>query len=286
MSFAPPIPLPPIPGATQSAVEWEFAWLDQIEGLAGVNPLELYRIYNPLERIVPTFYEAPTAPRAPVTIEQAVPEPTESFAAHDDPRYPDVGDAPLPVETSYESPVFEPLFGVPSAMPVLHSVLPRPVAEREPVVYAPTVWPEHEIIEFPEGDYPEGSIFAPGGTWGPGTEQHDLDTENEPVALFDGWFGDIVDVLQGQIPGGQPQIYSPPMPQAFLGPAPSPTAIPGGYAASPPGAAPMLDKYGRPCRRRRRRRLLTNSDLKDLAALKTITGNNDALKMAVIKAVR
>ena len=39
-------------------------------------------------------------------------------------------------------------------------------------------------------------------------------------------------------------------------------------------------------KRRRRRRLLTPTDLADLAALKTITGNNDALKFAVLKAVR
>lgn len=38
--------------------------------------------------------------------------------------------------------------------------------------------------------------------------------------------------------------------------------------------------------RKRRRRLLTPTDLADLAALKTITGNNDALKYAVMKAVR
>lgn len=42
----------------------------------------------------------------------------------------------------------------------------------------------------------------------------------------------------------------------------------------------------KPCRRKRRRRLLTPTDLSDLAALKTITGNNDALKFAVMKAVR
>lgn len=40
------------------------------------------------------------------------------------------------------------------------------------------------------------------------------------------------------------------------------------------------------CKRRRRRRLLTPTDLSDLAALKTIVGNTDALKFAVTKAVR
>lgn len=42
----------------------------------------------------------------------------------------------------------------------------------------------------------------------------------------------------------------------------------------------------RPCRRRRRRRLLTPTDLSDLAALSAIVGKGDALKLAVAKAVR
>jgi len=42
----------------------------------------------------------------------------------------------------------------------------------------------------------------------------------------------------------------------------------------------------KPCRRRRRRRLLTPTDLSDLAALATIVGKGDALKLAVTKAVR
>ncbi len=40
------------------------------------------------------------------------------------------------------------------------------------------------------------------------------------------------------------------------------------------------------CKRRRRRRLLTNRDLADLASLKTITGGGAALNSAVIRAVR
>lgn len=40
------------------------------------------------------------------------------------------------------------------------------------------------------------------------------------------------------------------------------------------------------CKRRRRRRLLTPTDLSDLAALATIVGKGDALKFAVTKAVR
>lgn len=39
-------------------------------------------------------------------------------------------------------------------------------------------------------------------------------------------------------------------------------------------------------KRRRRRRLLTPTDFGDLAQLKTLTGNSDAFKAAVIKAIR
>ncbi len=208
----------------------------------------------------------------------------ESFAAHDDERYRDVGDPPVSVAT----PVFDippPSQWLPGPLPVLPPIRPGPVERRPSQVSAPTAWPEFEIEEFPEGDYPKGSIFAPGGVWGQPAEQHDLDATPEDQEMADwGWIGDIVDVLQGQVPGGGPittQPYFPPQP-SYLAPV---TGIPGGYPATPPSAAPVLDRYGRPCRRRRRRRLLTNSDLKDLAALKTITGNNDALKMAVTKAV-
>lgn len=40
------------------------------------------------------------------------------------------------------------------------------------------------------------------------------------------------------------------------------------------------------CGRRRRRRLLTPTDLNDLAALKTIVGGGQAMNFAVMKAVR
>lgn len=66
-----------------------------------------------------------------------------------------------------------------------------------------------------------------------------------------------------------------------------------GFVGGPPTVGPpaqvIVDtRTGqvKPCRRKRRRRLLTPTDLSDLAALKTITGNNDALKFAVMKAVR
>lgn len=53
------------------------------------------------------------------------------------------------------------------------------------------------------------------------------------------------------------------------------------------GDLPLIDiGTAKKKKRRRRKRLLTECDFKDLACLKTLTGNNDAFKCAVIKAVR
>ncbi len=59
-------------------------------------------------------------------------------------------------------------------------------------------------------------------------------------------------------------------------------------AQMPPQTVTVNTQTGKvtACKRRRRRRLLTPTDLSDLAALKTIVGNTDALKFAVTKAVR
>lgn len=92
--------------------------------------------------------------------------------------------------------------------------------------------------------------------------------------------------------------------QSFVAGAGPATTIPSGLPASLPSAAPVLSSTGGAdcgnrryvtldrqtgkisCKRRRRRRLLTNRDLADLASLKTITGGGAALNAAVIRAVR
>lgn len=79
----------------------------------------------------------------------------------------------------------------------------------------------------------------------------------------------------------------------------TPGIVPGQSGASFTGGGPTLNPtsagyYTDPVTgevkkkkcRRRRRRLLTPTDLSDLAALKSIVGNGDALKFAVTKAVR
>ncbi len=223
--------------------------------------------------------------------------PPAAFAPHDPGGPVDVGDPPVPVDWSIEaSPV--------AAPPVVYSVLPFPVGGGEPQVSPATAQsdprskydeppiqhmelPQDDVVEYPEGDWPAGSIFAPGEVWGPEpAEPNPLDEEEEMAIDWGGAIGGFIDALQGQAPGGG---LPSGLPSYFAGPTSGtgPTQIPSGGAALPPSAAFRVNQYGQVVRcRRRRRRLLTNSDLKDLAALKTITGNNDALKMAVIKAVR
>ncbi len=95
-----------------------------------------------------------------------------------------------------------------------------------------------------------------------------------------GAFSGALDLLQGQQIGGAPAL-----PSYFQ---PGTAGILQADGADMPTNVQVNTRTGQvtKCRRRRRRRLLTPTDLSDLAALKTITGNNDALKMAVVKAVR
>mgnify|MGYP007092448045 CR=1 FL=1 len=84
-----------------------------------------------------------------------------------------------------------------------------------------------------------------------------------------------IDAAQGQRPGGV--TYATPPIQGYVAPVPGVTSTP----------VEIDPKTGKPkCKRRRRRRLLTPTDLSDLAALQAIVGKGDALKLAVAKAVR
>ncbi len=197
----------------------------------------------------------------------------------------------------------------PEPAPYIRPVLPGPVGgggasvPREIVVVEGV---STEVERHPEGDFPAGSIFAPGQTWGVST---DLDTapdiQEDDVAL-----GDILDWGLTTLAGQQPwQVFGSPEPQiqsASFGPVatvPPPSGIPGqpntvygytgGQAVTTGGDCGnrryvTLDREtGKiSCKRRRRRRLLTNRDLADLASLKTITGGGAALNAAVIRAVR
>lgn len=92
----------------------------------------------------------------------------------------------------------------------------------------------------------------------------------------------VVDVAAGVYSGQTQRDY---VSNLFAGPTTGAPAMPG---VTPPRTVTVDTVTGKitPCRRRRRRRLLTNSDLSDLAALKTIVGGGAAMNSAVMKAVR
>jgi len=160
-------------------------------------------------------------------------------------------------------------------------------------------FPGAPVSDLPE--FPEGSIYGPGGTWGENPLPPDIydlppadtgpgelppapipeeggpvseDIEGRPAVAID-WgdvFGGVLTDIGAGLAGG--------------GSAPPAGFVPG--ATTLPTTVTVNTQTGKvtPCRRRRRRRLLTSSDLNDLAALKTIVGGGQALNGAVIKAVR
>ncbi len=197
----------------------------------------------------------------------------------------------------------------PEPPPVVRPVLPGPVAARPAPVPRTTVIVEGvstEVERHPQGDFPAGSIFAPGQTWG--APVHELDTdplEDQEMAVD--WGGILdwgLETIAGQQPwqtfgaAAQPQVMNFAAPNIA-----APSGIPGAPSTAPHvytgGTVATGDTCGNrryvtldretgkiSCKRRRRRRLLTNRDLADLASLKTITGGGAALNAAVIRAVR
>ncbi len=114
-------------------------------------------------------------------------------------------------------------------------------------------------------------VPIPGPT---GVRTHENDREDEDMAID---WGDLA--FRGIAGLINPSAQNQTAYNNFMAP-PAATAGPSiNYSA--------LTASGVPCkRRRRRRRLLTPTDLSDLAALATIVGKGDALKLAVTKAVR
>ncbi len=215
---------------------------------------------------------------------------------------PDTAEAPIPV-------VYEDTGGgIEAATTYVPAVLPRPVAARRIEVPRTVVVVDDvstEVERHPEGDFPAGSIFAPGQAWEE-TVDHGLDSP-DPVDEEEEVAHDWGHLIRGGISEflGVPDPLAPQAYYAGNVSGPGPTQIPGGSAASLPSQAQVMPKYANgtdcgnrryvtldretgkiSCKRRRRRRLLTNRDLADLASLKTITGGGAALNAAVIRAVR
>ncbi len=199
--------------------------------------------------------------------------------------------------------------GIESETPWIREVLPGPSRSGIPRVPREIVVVEGvstEVERHEIGDFPAGSIFAPGAVWG-GASAHDFDDviEDAEMPFHAGLLDWGIDTLLGRQDWQTFGTVQPAWmggPQSYV----SPTEIPSGAPAAPPSAAPLAngarmtgDNCGNrryvtldretgkiSCKRRRRRRLLTNRDLADLASLKTITGGGAALNAAVIRAVR
>lgn len=186
---------------------------------------------------------------------------------------PSLGSGPL------ESGVFD--RPEPEVLPVLLGSLARGIAG----VSTPIVRTQAVSIEMePErgGGYQPGGPFetAPPTDWSEVTILDDAGTvpaqEDEAVAIdWGSVVSGAIDIAQGQTLGGG----VPFAPQAFSGVAP-------GGALPREITVDTVTGEVKKCKRRRRRRLLTPTDLSDLAALSAIVGKGDALKLAVAKAVR
>lgn len=112
-------------------------------------------------------------------------------------------------------------------------------------------------------------VYAPDDT----VPRETTDTGDEMAIDWGNVISGAVDLIQGQTAGG------------FV---PNSPSWQNGSGAAPPARVTVDTRTGAvtPCRHRRRRRLLTSSDLADLASLKAIVGGGAAMNAAVVKAVR
>ncbi len=161
--------------------------------------------------------------------------------------------------------------------PVIYPVLSGPILEIPQKSAVPQQTNQPEFLP----GWPEEWKKQPGDEPGWIEDQWEYPQE-EPVAFWDG-VSAVVDIFQGQTPGGN--VMATPLAMAQ----------PTGGLSGPSGTLQTMGSKvtvdtatGKvtPCRRRRRRRLLTPTDLNDLAALKTIVGGGQSMNFAVMKAVR
>jgi hypothetical protein len=161
----------------------------------------------------------------------------------------------------------------------------------EPSVYPVLPGPDEVIFHpgIPVSDETDLPVFLP--SWPeewkkkPGDEPGWVDDEwvypEENVVGFVDILSGAIDIAQGQpVGGGSYDVNYDVARGDFAQPFPS--------VNTPPAKITVDTKTGKvtACRRRRRRRLLTPTDLNDLAALKTIVGGGQAINFAVMKAVR
>lgn len=125
----------------------------------------------------------------------------------------------------------------------------------------------------PDPDRPPGPVVIPPTA---GEEVEDEDT----MPAFVDFASDVIDLIQGQAPGGQTNLVAP-------APLPRTNPVVPGTPAPTTGNTNMRwnPKTGRwECRRRRRRRLLTDSDFNDLMRIATLP-NKQNVTVALAKAI-
>jgi len=230
--------------------------------------------------IQPTYVQPVPAPEIFPTVDVLPTESGTSAVDFEDPQSTAV--VPIPVidpESYPERTVFEvpapqpaPIFSFPTGGV---SPLPIPTADPNPVRIPADI----AVLE----RVPQAPYLPAENVW-ENTADTDWDKVydeyvvlNQPViaeAPVD--WGDIL----GTALGGIASNLVGPQPQLFGGA--------GATASTVPTKVTVDTRTGQvtPCRRRRRRRLLTDSDLADLSALKTIVGGGQAMNFAVQKAVR
>lgn len=133
-------------------------------------------------------------------------------------------------------------------------------------------WQDVDVFEESENDFEEEAppAFIPIDAAG-GDELEPREEEEENMPSFWDYASDVVDVFQGQAPGGA-SLQRP-----YSGPYMGPT--------TPTGQVRIDPRTGRPvCKRRRRRRLLTESDFNDLMRIATLP-NKQNVTVALAKAI-
>lgn len=178
----------------------------------------------------------------------------------------------------YEPPPIPVVDSDPTAATSVSGVLDEPVDGGEETTAVEIGWvpfpgiPAEDQEEI-DASWEETIRIPVGGVLDEPRETREAAPEDEMAVDWGGVVDAAIDVWQGQVPGGGSPSYAP-------------------YVPSQPGTAPMPEtvtvntKTGKvtTCKRRRRRRLLTESDFNDLMRISTLP-NKEPVRIALAKAV-
>lgn len=138
-------------------------------------------------------------------------------------------------------------------------------------------WDPYDTPEIPPEEEEQPPIVIPLDAGVGQPDPYEPSEEDEPMPTFWDVVNPVIDVFQGQSPGATPGFLPPGV--AAPGTVPS---VPTGGATSNMRYNPRTGKWE--CRRRRRRRLLTESDFNDLMRIATLP-NKQNVTVALAKAI-